>query len=244
MIPPIVLLHAFPLAPEMFDDLRAESKFVFHAPALPGFGDVLTTPNQPSMRAIAQSVLDYADQHGLDRFIVGGVSLGGYVVMELMRMAPERLLAAALIDTKASEDTLEGKANRERIARLALRHGTNSLLSAMLPPLTGKTTKAQKPQVIQRISEIFSAADPAAIAWTSRAMATRPDSFATLRNFKAPLLVVVGVEDEISPVSDASRMAEAARFGKLTVINQAGHLAVMEQPAECARVIEKWLTTL
>jgi len=238
---PIILLHAFPLAPEMFDDLRMELKHSIHTPALPGFDDVLITSKQPSMQAIAQSVIDYADEHQLDRFIVGGVSLGGYVVMELMRMAQDRLLAALLIDTKAGEDTPEGKVNRERIAESALQHGTGILLGAMLPPLTGKTTKLENPSVINRITEIFSQADPATIAWTSRAMMSRPESLTTLRNFDKPLLVIVGAEDEISPVSDAQQMLDASMHGKLAIINQAGHLAVMEKPAQCAEEIENWL---
>lgn len=241
---PIILLHAFPLAPEMFDELRAKMRVPIHTPALPGFGDVLMPQTPPSMRAIAESVLAYADGQDLDRLIVGGVSLGGYVVMELMRIAPHRLLAALLIDTKAGEDAPEGKTNRERMARLALQHGTNSLLGPMLPPLTGSTTKAANPQVIQRISEIFSQADPAAIAWTQRAMAARPDSLPTLQNFAAPLLVVVGSEDEIAPVADARQMAEATARGKLEIIEGAGHLAVMEQPSESARIIEQWLSQI
>lgn len=238
---PLILLHAFPLAPMMFDDLRAEMKVPIRTPALPGFGDAPLSQNEPSMRAIAESVLAFADKQNLDRFVAGGVSLGGYVVMELMRMAPERLLAAILIDTKAAEDAPEGKANRERIARLALRHGTNSLLGAMLPPLTGRTTKSANPQVIQRVSEIFNQSDPAAIAWTQRAMAARPNSLSTLQNFAAPILVIVGDEDEIAPVEEARQMAEAAVRGELVIIEGAGHLAVIEKPTECARIIEKWL---
>lgn len=244
MTHPLILLHAFPLDPTMFDDLRAELKVPIHAPGLPGFGGVLIGQNQPSMRAIAESVLAFADAQNFDRFIIGGVSLGGYVVMELMRIAPTRIVGALLIDTKAGADSPEGKANRERIARLALRHGTNSLLGAMLPPLTGRTAKATNPQVIQRISEIFNEADPAAISWTQRAMAARMDSFSTLQQFPEPLLVIVGDEDEIAPIADARLMAEAALQGELVVIEGAGHLAVMEQPAKCARVIERWLSQL
>lgn len=240
----ILLLHAFPLAPEMFDELRAELKAPIHTPALPGFGGAELNQEPADMSVLARSVLAYADEHGIDRFIVGGVSLGGYVVMELMRIAPERLVAAMLIDTKAGQDALEGRINRERIARLALRYGTNSLLGAMLPPLTGKTTKIDRPQVFSRVSEIFSKADPAAIAWTQRAMVSRPDSISTLQKFTSPLLVVVGDEDEISPIADAREMADAAIHGELAIIHEAGHLAVMERPSECARVLDEWLSRI
>jgi pimeloyl-ACP methyl ester carboxylesterase len=244
MTSPMILLHAFPLSPSLFDELRDEMKGPFHSPALPGFGSTPLSQEQASMSVLAKSVLAYADEHHLDRFIAGGVSLGGYVVMELMRIAPERLVAALLIDTKAGQDEVPAKANRERIARLALQHGTDSLLAAMLPPLTGNTTKSERPQVIQRISEIFRQSDPAAIAWTQRAMAARPDSFSTLQNFAEPLLVIVGDEDEIAPIADAGQMAEAATQGTLAVIEGAGHLSVIEQPAQCAQVIEKWLSRI
>lgn len=244
MSSPIILLHAFPLAPAMFDELRAELTVPIHTPALPGFGRIPLSREQPSLSVLAKWVLTYADEQNLDQFIVGGVSLGGYVVMELMRLAPERLLGALLIDTKAGEDSPEGKTNRERIARLALQHGTNSLLGSMLPPLTGKMTKAINPHIVQRVSQIFGQADPASVAWTQRAMATRQDSFSTLQKFSRPLLVIVGEEDEIAPVADARQMTETNPQGELAIIEGAGHLAVLEQPAQCARVIEQWASQI
>jgi pimeloyl-ACP methyl ester carboxylesterase len=241
MISPMIFLHAFPLSPSMFDDLRREMSSPFHSPGLPGFGSSPLSQEQASMTVIAKSVLAYADEQKMDRFIAGGVSLGGYVVMELMRIAPDRIPAALLIDTKAGEDALPTKANRERIARLALQHGTDSLLGALLPPLTGATTKGTNPEVIERLSEIFRQSDPAAIAWTQRAMAGRPDSFSTLKNFERPLLVIVGSEDEIAPIDDARKMADVTVHGELVVIEGAGHLAVMEQPKRSAKAIEEWL---
>ena len=244
MSSPIILLHAFPLTPAMFDELRAELTVPIHTPALPGFGHTPLSREQPSLSVLAKSVLTYADEQNVDQFIVGGVSLGGYVVMELMRLAPERLLGALLIDTKAGEDSPEGKINRERIARLALQHGTNSLLGTMLPPLTGKTTKDVNPRIVERVSQIFGEADPAAIAWTQRAMTTRRDSFSTLQKFTKPLLIIVGDEDEIAPVADARQMAEANMQGELVIIEGAGHLSVLEQPEKCARVIDQWLSQI
>jgi pimeloyl-ACP methyl ester carboxylesterase len=241
VIPPMIFLHAFPLSPLMFDDLRREMSSPFHSPGLPGFGSTPLSHEQASMSVIAKSVLAYADEQKMDRFIAGGVSLGGYVVMELMRIAPERIIAALLIDTKASGDAPSARANRERIARLALQHGTDSLLSAMLPPLTGITTKETNPAVLARISRIFSQSDPAAIAWTQRAMAGRPDSFSTLKNFESPVLVIVGSEDEIAPIDDARKMAEGTVGGELVVIEGAGHLSVMEKPTQSSKAIEEWL---
>ena len=241
---PIILLHAFPLSPAMFDELRNELTATILTPALPGFGGSLVSQDEPGMDVLAKSVLAYADAQGMDQFVVGGVSLGGYVVMELMRLAPDRLIGALLIDTKAGEDSAEGKSNRERIARLALLHGTQSLLATMLAPLTGKTTKAINPNIVQRVSQIFSEADARAIAWTQRAMALRGESFSTLQNFTKPLLVIVGDEDEIASIADARQMAEANGHAKLAIITGAGHLSVLEQPAQCARAIEQWLSQI
>lgn len=241
---PFILLHAFPLSPAMFDELRKELTVTIHTPAFPGFGGRLVSQEAPGMDVLAESVLAYADAQSMDQFVVGGVSLGGYVVMELMRLAPERLIGALLIDTKAGEDSPEGKTNRERIVQLALLHGTNSLLSTMIPPLTGKTTKAVKPTIVQRVVQIFSEADAGAIAWTQRAMVMRRESISTLQKFTKPLLVIVGDEDEIAPVADARQMVEASAQAKLAIIQGAGHLSILEQPAQCARVIEQWLSQI
>jgi len=238
------MIHAFPLTPAIFEDLRTQMTTPLLTPTLPGFGFEPMSNEPPSMGALADSVLAFADSQNIDQFICGGVSLGGYVVMELMRRAPQRLAGAVLADTKAGADSDQAKTNRERIARLALQRGTEALVDSMLLPLMGKTTKETKPQIVKRVAEIFREASPAAIAWTQRAMAARPDSSLEIQKFSEPLLVIMGAEDEISPLEEARVMAKSAPRGEIAIVQGAGHLSPLEQPSECANLIENWLSRI
>jgi pimeloyl-ACP methyl ester carboxylesterase len=163
--------------------------------------------------------------------VIGGLSMGGYVAMALLRRHPERIAALILADTKASADPDAAKANRERIAAaVESDEASTVLVDDVLPALLGTTTTSTRPLVSGRVRGLVQTAPSAAVAWAQRAMAGRPDSFETLRAFDRPALVIVGAEDVLSPPSDAEAMAEALPHGRLVVIPQAGHLTAVETP--------------
>jgi pimeloyl-ACP methyl ester carboxylesterase len=88
------------------------------------------------------------------------------------------------------------------------------------------------------------AAPPGAVAWASRAMAGRPDSFDTLRALRAPALVIVGEEDRLSPLADAEAMAMTVSDSRLVRIDRAGHLSAIEQPEAFNRAVAAFVRSL
>lgn len=243
---PVVLLHAFPFSSAMWlaqrEGLASACKVI--TPDLRGFGGSRLGGDEPSVDAMADDVAALLDEEGIDRAVIGGQSMGGYVTMALCRRHPDRLLGVILADTKASADTEAAKANRERIAAAVLDAGTGILLEESLPMLVGKTTKQRRGMVLGRVRGLVQAAPPPAVAWAQRAMAARPDSFGTLRSLGVPALVVVGDEDELTPPSDAEAMAEAIPEAKLTVIEKAGHLSAIEQPEPFNRVVAEFVQSI
>ncbi|MFC4057455.1 alpha/beta fold hydrolase [Planomonospora corallina] len=240
---PVVLLHAFPMSSAMWlaqrEGLAAECKVI--TPDLRGFGGSPLGDDEPSLDVMADDVARLLDEEGVERAVVGGQSMGGYVAMALCRRHPDRVLGVVLADTKATADPEAARANRERIASAVLDRGTSVLVEEVLPGLVGPTTKQRRAMVLGRIRGLVQAAPPAAVAWAQRAMAARPDSFDTLRGLKVPALVIVGEEDELSPVSDAEAMAEAVPDGRLAVIEKAGHLSAIEQPEAFNRAVTAFL---
>ena len=236
---PVVLVHAFPLSRVMFDEVAtslADRRRVI-VPDLRGFGD---SPgpgsDEPSVEAMADDVVALLDHLGIRRCVLGGLSLGGYVAMAMMRAYRERIEAVVLMDTKASADTDEGRANRERIAQAVLDHGTRAL-RPMLETLLGATTRARRPEVVARVTGWLDEVDPAAVAWAQRAMAARPDSFGTLAEAGAADgerpgvrgFVVVGEEDMVTTHDDALAMAAAfTPHAPVHVIADTGHLSAVE----------------
>jgi pimeloyl-ACP methyl ester carboxylesterase len=242
---PVVLLHAFPLSSAMWLAQREGLAKVCRVitPDLRGFGGSRLGEDEPSLDLMADDVARLLDEEGIDRAVVGGLSMGGYVTMAFCRRHPDRVLGVILADTKASQDPPPAQENRERIARAVLSGGSEVLVSEVLPALIGPTTRERRAMVFGRVKGLVQSAPPGAVAWAQRAMAARPDSFGTLSALKVPVLVIVGEEDELSPPADAEAMAEAVPEGKVEVIPKAGHLSAVEQPEAFNAAVTEFLTS-
>ncbi len=218
---PTVLLHAFPLSSTMYARVAIPDLI---APDLAGFGTSAVPDAAPSLDVLAGDVVAGLDARGVTgEFVLGGVSMGGYVAMAILRLYPQRVKGLILADTKASADTAEAAATRLAMADSVLAGGddTAALPAKMLAPESA---------VLTAVQAAVRQADPAAVAWAQRAMAQRPDSFATLRAAVIPALVLVGEHDTITPLADARAMAEALPDAQLTIIPGAGHLPPWENP--------------
>lgn len=243
---PVVLLHAFPLSSAMWlaqrEGLATTCKVI--TPDLRGFGGSVLGEDEPSLDVMADDVVRLMDREGIERGVVGGLSMGGYVTMALCRRHPDRVLGVILADTKAGADPEAARSNRERIAATVLDSGTSVLLEEVLPGLLGQTTVRRRAMVFGRVRGLVQAAPPGAVAWAQRAMAGRLDSFDTLRALKVPVLVIVGEEDETSPLADAEAMTRAVPDGRLAVIEKAGHLSAVEQPEAFNRAVAGFIDEL
>lgn len=249
---PLVLLHAFPLDSGLWRAQRsdlAEEGFRVITPDLPGFGGTSLSRADPSLDVVADEVAALLDALDLEQAVVGGLSMGGYVTMAMLRRHPQRLRAIVLADTKAAADTPQAAANRLSVAD-AVEHARRSadLVDAMLPALLGETTRSQRPDVVDKVTRWITAQPAAGVAWAQRAMAGRPDSLADLAAYGGPVLVFYGAEDTISPMADAVAMADAARSGgsAVTVIEvpTVGHLSAVEDPPAVSRAMAGWLRSL
>jgi pimeloyl-ACP methyl ester carboxylesterase len=214
------------------------------APDLRGFGATPLSDDEPSVDVYADDVVAELDRRGIDQAVVGGVSLGGYIVMSMLRRYPTRVAAVVLADTKAAADTAEAAANRLRIADQVVAEGSaRVLVDELAPRLVGSTTRSRRPDVLARVTELVRSASPAAVAWAQRAMAARPDSSDVLAQASLPALVLVGAEDEITPENDARAMVERMSAARLVVLPEAGHLSPMETPTAFASAVSAFMTS-
>jgi len=244
---PLVLLHAFPLARRMwqfqYDGLTTQMRLV--TPDLPGFGESPISADAPDLGVMADGVLALLDRLELDDVVLGGLSMGGYVAMEILRRRPDRVRALVLADTKASADVDAAATNRRRMADV-LEDGRNTrvLVHDVLPTVVGDTTREEHPETVTWLREIVEETDPLGAAWAQRAMAARRDSFDTLREVRVPTLVVVGEEDALSPPSDAEAMADAVPGAELVVLERAGHLSAVEAPDDFNDAVAEFVLRL
>ncbi|NVJ17193.1 alpha/beta fold hydrolase [Myxococcus sp. AM010] len=240
---PVLLLHAFPLNGSAFDkQVKALSgRYRFIVPDIRGFGESALGDGPTEMSRIARDVLALLDALNLDTVVVGGVSMGGYAAMALLREDAGRVSGLVLMDTQATADDAEGKARRETSAKQALESGVEPIIQAMLPKLVASGPDSP---VAQEVAALMRAASPAGVAAAQRGMALRPDSKDMLARYAGPALVVVGEHDTLTPPAKAKEIAGLIAGAKLEVIPEAGHLANQEQPDRVNAVLEAFLTSL
>jgi pimeloyl-ACP methyl ester carboxylesterase len=244
---PLVLLHAFPLTSTMFDEqhrlLGDECRLI--TPDLRGFGGSPLGDEEPSIDVYADDLVAEFDRQGIDRAVIGGVSIGGYITMSLLRRHPARVAAVVLADTRATADTAPAAANRHRIAdRVIADDSVQILVDELVPRLVGSTTHQQRPDVLVRVTDVVLSASPVAVAWAQRAMAARPDSRDVLAQASVPALVLVGAEDELTPPADAQAIAEVMSGAQLVIVPRAGHVSPVEVPADFAAAVRHFVQSL
>jgi len=208
-------------------------------PALWQFGSVLIPDHKrgSSMAEIATAILADAPP----RFALAGFSMGGYIVFEMLRQAPERVTRLALIDTMARLDAPDRLLKRRDGIRLAQAGKHSQLVAAnyadSVHPRHANTA------AIRDISLRMAAENGAEVYIRHlQAIIDRPDSLPLLPSIRVPTTVVVGEADTITPVADAHLMADTIPDANLVTIAGAGHMSPTEQPAAVAAALVGWLS--
>ena len=190
-----------------------------------------------SMAAIAKSILAVAPE----RFVLAGLSMGGYIAFEIVRQAPQRVTKLALLDTSARPDLPERR--QQRLARnaLARRDGAGAVQDELMPVLVHKDRLADK-AFTGTIRQMAIDTGAEALERQHAAIMGRPDNRLFLASIRCPTLVIVGREDALTPPELAQEIARGINDAKLEIIPDCGHLSTMEQPTAVNRALRAWLT--
>lgn len=232
----LVLAHAFPLGAQMWEpQLRAmPDGWRLIALDLRGFGG--STEAEASDEALA-TLDDYADDmidllNGLEieSAVIGGLSMGGYVALAVMRRAPELARGLVLADTRAGADASEARAARRGMIALVDREGPQGVAQEMMPKLLGRTTIETNPDATETVRRLIKGQSPTAIRGAILRMKDRPDATADLASIAVPTLILVGDEDVLTPPAESELMARLIPRATLVRIDGAGHLSNLERP--------------
>jgi 3-oxoadipate enol-lactonase len=243
--PPVILLHGFPLDARMWaaqlDTLPVTHRVV--TPDFRGFGQ--SPPAGPfTLDHLADDVHALAQQLRLSRFVLAGLSMGGYVALAYAKKYPDTLRALILLDTQAAADTPESRQNRDRLIAAAREHGPKPVADAMLQKMIPESTAKNRPQVVRDLRQMMDGANPESMANALAAMRDRPDHTSTLSTIQVPTLIVVGDQDAITPPEVAKKMQEKIPNAQLKIITGAGHMTPMEQPEQVNTTLTDFLHKL
>ncbi|MFM9692228.1 alpha/beta fold hydrolase [Streptomyces europaeiscabiei] len=240
---PLVLIHGHPFDRTMWRpqiSAFAASRRVI-APDLRGYGESPVVPGVTPLAAFAEDVAALLDDLGVRDFVLGGLSMGGQIAMECYRQYPHRVRGLLLADTFPAAETPEGRRTRNAMADRLLREGMTGYADEVLYKMVAPYADAE---VAAQVRRMMTATDPEGAAAALRGRAERPDYRDLLTRVSVPALVVVGADDEYTPVSDAEGMHAALPDSTLHVIEGAAHLPNLERPDEFNKVLEDFLARL
>jgi pimeloyl-ACP methyl ester carboxylesterase len=239
---PVVFIHGFPFDRTMWrHQLAGLSRWKRIALDLRGAGDSSAPADGYSVARYADDVVQVLDTLGIDRAVVCGLSLGGYILFDLLRRHAGRIRAAVFCNTKATADAPEAKRGRDEMAALAEREGVGAVAERLLPQLLAPATVAAQPDVVAHVKDMIGRTPVPGLVGALRALRDRPDSTPMLGSIAMPVLAVAGAEDKIAPVEVMRAMAAAIPGAQFAVIPAAGHLAPLEQPLATSRVVVDFL---
>jgi pimeloyl-ACP methyl ester carboxylesterase len=189
-----------------------------------------------TIAGLAQEALRQAPQGPL---AILGHSMGGYVALEVMRRAPQRVERLALLSTNARPDTPEATENRKRLMALA-EQDFPAVIRTLIPKLLSEE-HLPNAEMAGTITEMALGTGKEAFARQERAIIGRIDSRPHLAAIACPTLVVAAREDAIMPLAVLEELAKGIPGARLAVVEKSGHMASIEQPAEVTKLLMDWL---
>jgi 3-oxoadipate enol-lactonase len=243
--PTLLLVHGFPLDRTLWaHQVATLAGWRRIAPDLRGAGASDAPDAGYSMEVYADDLARLLDRLRVERAVVAGLSMGGYVAFEFWRRHRARVMGLVLADTRADADTPQARRGRDELMEVARTHGAAAVADRMVPKLLGRSTRRAQPHLVEEVHAMVARAPVPGLVGALGAMRDRPDSTPQLAAIDVPTLVIVGEEDELTPPALARTLAAGIPGGAVTTIAGAGHLAPLEAPTAVSRVIAEFLEAI
>ncbi|MDP9267897.1 MAG: alpha/beta hydrolase [Acidobacteriota bacterium] len=244
--PPLVLLHPFPANHRFWQPVLPQLAQGYRVlmPDLRGSGESTAGEGPATMAKHAADVDRLCAAAGVNKAVLVGVSIGGYVLFEFWRRHAARVAGLVFSDTRATADTPEGRAARLKSTTEVQLHGPAAFVAGMAPKLLGETTRKHRPDVVRAAMAILNESTVAGVTALQLGMAERPDSVPTLKTITVPTLVMVGEEDTLTPPADAEQIHQGIAGSKLVKVPGAGHFSPFEQPEFVGKELRTFLDAL
>ena len=244
--PAMMLVHGYPLSGELFAKNRAalSRRYTVVTPDLRGFGSSQTPDTKGGVQLYAKDMLAVMDHLSIKKAIIGGMSMGGPVVLEMYREQPQRFRGLILIDSTAAPASPVEQGEWPGFGKLAEQKGTAAMIPILMPQMLTAKTRLSDPALVKFLGGIVKKGSVKAAVGGGSTLANRPDSRPTLAHIKVPVLLLVGMDDPIYAVEMQKMMKASAYGSKLAVIPGAAHAAIIEKPEACDRAIESFAASI
>jgi len=237
----VVLVHGFPVDSRMWDRVLADPSANVRviAPDLPAFGKS-SADQSFTMESVAEDLHQLFSRIGVNRCVIGGFSMGGYVALAYAKKYASTLAGLILINTRAEADTTEGKEKRGKMIETVRKDGSRAIADAMFPNMLTKEHQSDS-TVANPLRQMMESCSPQAIEFALRAMRERADQTSFLPSIAIPTLIIASDLDAIIPKTAAEAMNKAIPQSKLVMIANAGHASPVENPQAVNGAIREFI---
>lgn len=240
---PLIFIHGFPFDKSTWqpqiDALKNTNRVIAYD--IRGFGNSTTDNEIASMDLFANDLVSFMDALEINKAIVCGFSMGGYILMNAIGRFPERFEAIILSDTQCVADSNEASENRYKTIKQIEENGLDEFAENFIKNVFSKKTLDNKKELVDEIKSLILATPVQSITSALHAMAQRRESCSILKNLSIPALIVCGSDDKLTPAEQSEFMHKAIAGSQIYIIKDAGHLSNLEQPEEFTAHIHNFL---
>ncbi|MBN8538171.1 MAG: alpha/beta hydrolase [Deltaproteobacteria bacterium] len=239
----LIFLHGFPFNSLMWMDqsIAFKSKYNVFTPDLRGHRYGPSDIGPWMIAHFADDIKLLIDQNGLEKVILCGLSMGGYIALHFAHKYPEYLSGLILCDTMSATDSNATKDKRYELILRIQKEGLLGFAQEFSMSVLSETTISEKPEVQKKVMNMITTNSSENIAMVAGALASRHDCTPYLTEITCPTLVLVGAEDKVTSVDVNLKLSKDIEHSNFKIIENAGHLSNIEQPEVFNKYIEEFI---
>ena len=244
--PVIIFIHGFPFNKSMWDKQFKALKENYRVIAydVRGHGNSDAGKGDFSIELFANDLLSFMDALKIDKAMLCGLSMGGYIALNAVEKYPDRFDALILSDTTCVADTPEAKEKRLKAIESIKKSGVEKYAEESIKNLFAPESLSTKKEEIAAVREMIVNTSKQSLYKTLQAFYKRKETCSKLHDINVPVLIVVGKEDKITPPEAAQMMHEKIEDSILYIIEHAGHLSNIENPFDFNNQLEEFFSTV
>ncbi len=243
---PVIFLHGYPFDKTMWqiqlDYFKSPYRLI--ACDIRGFGKSTDEESALSIDLFADDLIQFMDKLRIDKAIICGLSMGGFIALNALQKFPDRFEGLVLCDTQCIADTVEVKEKRYKIIDEIAVDGVASFNEGFIKSVLCKDSFSNKKELVKNLHNVVFANSQHIITMGLTLLAERSETCSTLNEITIPTLIMCGREDEVTPLAQSEFMNASIKESTLRIIDNAGHVSNLEQPDEFNKHLLIFLSTL
>jgi len=243
---PIIFIHGFPFDRTMWqpqmDFFKSTNRVI--AFDIRGFGESKDEESPLSIELFSDDLILFMDTLRINKAVVCGLSMGGYIALNAVKRFPDRFEALILADTQCNADSDEAKEKRYNAIDQIMLHGVNGFNENFIKNIFHKDSLSNKKQIVEKVRKVVYSNSEHIMSMGLTALAERSETCSTLSKINMPTLIVCGREDTVTPLAQSESMKVDIYGSVLRVIDNAGHVSNIEQPEEFNKHLLYFLNAL